>query len=740
MADGKIGIAVEVDDSSLVNETKQAASTAGKAADSELESGVKSGLKAGANSGGSALESDVKSAGKSAGDSAGKAIGDGVEEGGKEGADGASKAIESIEDAAKKVGGAIAGYFAFDAVTGFLGDAIDAAQEFSGGMGKLGTSAQALGIDFDAANNTMYDFVGLTGDTDTAIEAAGTTMQLCGNDTQKLAEWTRIASGVYAEFGDGLPIEGLTEAANETAKCGQVTGPFADALNWCNRSLIDQGVALSGSESAQAAYQAAIAEGESAEDAFNAALAACNDEGERTELITGTMSAAYGEVGDAYRENNKDLIEYNKAQTENEEAMANLGSALMPLKTGFTEFGTELINRLAPIFQELGETLMPVLQDAFDALWPVIDTLFDAVSPLIELIADVASTILPPIIEGVGDVAQAVADAAKWISDTFSGVLGPVVDWIAGVFGADTDSMQNDMSDVQSSADTASRRVSGSFSSTMKPATDNLSTWFTNSTDTVGKVLDGMGQVADNVTSGIGGAFDWVASNVGSAMQNAKDRVSSFSGWLPGQSDYIGRTNSNMGGTFGTFYRLANNNMNSAADSIWRSVGSIGSMFYTSIPSAINYGLSALYRIGNSMYNVGWNIVRGVWSGISGTMGWLYNKVWGFASNILYYAKRALGIRSPSRMFRDQVGKNIALGIEVGYQLNDPTEFITNSLKAGLSDAQAISMSLNASSSGGKLAGATTQTFNFNTPVATPDVIARQMADINYYGLAGANY
>lgn len=42
--------------------------------------------------------------------------------------------------------------------------------------------------------------------------------------------------GVSGTFGDALPIEGLIESANETAKVGKVTGVLADALNWAGIS------------------------------------------------------------------------------------------------------------------------------------------------------------------------------------------------------------------------------------------------------------------------------------------------------------------------------------------------------------------------------------------------------------------------------------------------------------------------------------------------------------------------
>ena len=67
------------------------------------------------------------------------------------------------------------------------------------------------------------------------------------------------------------------------------------------------------------------------------------------------------------------------------------------------------------------------------------------------------------------------------------------------------------------------------------------------------------------------------------------------------------------------------------------------------------------------MLSIGSDVVRGIWNGISGSAGWLADKVASFASGILDGMKNALGIHSPSRLFRDQVGKYIAQGIGEGF-------------------------------------------------------------------------
>ena len=60
--------------------------------------------------------------------------------------------------------------------------------------------------------------------------------------------------------------------------------------------------------------------------------------------------------------------------------------------------------------------------------------------------------------------------------------------------------------------------------------------------------------------------------------------------------------------------------------------------------------------------------MQGIWNGIVNAKNWILNKVKEFAKNILNGIKNALGIHSPSTVFRDVIGKNMALGIGVGFE------------------------------------------------------------------------
>lgn len=98
-------------------------------------------------------------------------------------------------------------------------------------MGKLETAFTTSGHSATTAKDTYNTLNSVLGDSDVAVEAANHLAKLTDNQ-KDLNTWTDICTGVFATFGDSLPIEGLTEAANETAKTGQLTGVLADALNW----------------------------------------------------------------------------------------------------------------------------------------------------------------------------------------------------------------------------------------------------------------------------------------------------------------------------------------------------------------------------------------------------------------------------------------------------------------------------------------------------------------------------
>ena len=126
----------------------------------------------------------------------------------------ADNADKKVGGLASKLGGglkkgfAAIGTAAAGLVAGFLATGA-ASQEFIEDMGKLETAFTTSGHSAETAKKTYEGFVGILGETDRSVEAANHLAKLTKNQ-EELSKWTDITAGVYATFGDSLPIEGLT--------------------------------------------------------------------------------------------------------------------------------------------------------------------------------------------------------------------------------------------------------------------------------------------------------------------------------------------------------------------------------------------------------------------------------------------------------------------------------------------------------------------------------------------------
>ena len=68
------------------------------------------------------------------------------------------------------------------------------------------------------------------------------------------------------------------------------------------------------------------------------------------------------------------------------------------------------------------------------------------------------------------------------------------------------------------------------------------------------------------------------------------------------------------------------------------------------------------------MAEVGLNLIKGLWNGIKSAKDWIMKKIKGFGKSVLNGFKSVFGIKSPSRLFRDEIGKQLSAGIGVGFE------------------------------------------------------------------------
>ena len=215
------------------------------------------------------------------------------------------------------VGGAVVAGLkaASDAIIGI----VDETEEYRKIMGTLEASSQAAGYTAEQTAESYEYLYGVLGDTQTAATTVAN-LQAIGLAQGDLRNMIDSVIGAWATYGDSIPVDGLAESVNETIQAGQVTGTFADVLNWAGVS----------------------------EDEFNAKLAAANDSTERAQIVLNQLAnQGLPETAKAWRDANEDVVAYNESQMKLDEAMGQLGETLAPVAAGLKDVFAEGVHAAA---------------------------------------------------------------------------------------------------------------------------------------------------------------------------------------------------------------------------------------------------------------------------------------------------------------------------------------------------------------------------------------------------------
>lgn len=115
----------------------------------------------------------------------------------------------------------------------------------------------------------------------------------------------------------------------------------------------------------------------------------------------------------------------------------------------------------------------------------------------------------------------------------------------------------------------------------------------------------------------------------------------------------------------------------------------IGKELLGKVKDGITNGISG-------MLDVGKNLVKGLWNGINNAKDWVLDKIKGFGKSIVNGIKGIFGIHSPSTVFRDEIGVNLAKGIGVGFE--DEMGNVNDTIQKSLPTDLDISSNLNLNS------------------------------------------
>ena len=335
-----------------------------------------------------------------------------------------ARSLDDVGAASQGFGSMLASAFSGGAIAGLVSEVVsgvqelvESTQEYRRIMASLESSSSRAGYSAEETRATYEQLFGVLGDEQTAATTTAN-LQALGLAQEQLTQLTDAAIGAWATYGDSIPIDSLSEAINETIRVGQVTGTFADALNWAGTS----------------------------EDEFNARLAAAGSEAERANLVLQELaSQGLVQAGAAWRQNNQDLVDANLAAADFTDTMAGFGEILSPVVTGAKSALNGLLQDVlgvAQAFQSGGisgglESISGLVTKAVESIKSQAPQMIQAGMELLSQLASGIGQAIPEVVSGLGglieDLYNFMAESGPQLAEMGYGMI---TDLLMGIIEA----------------------------------------------------------------------------------------------------------------------------------------------------------------------------------------------------------------------------------------------------------------------------------------------------------------
>ena len=442
----------------------------------------------------------------------------------------------------------------------------DTTEEFRRAQGRLNTAFEAAGYGADTAQEAYTGFYKILGDTDTATEASQLLAQLAEN-TQDVSNWTRIAAGVSGTFGDSLPIEGLIESSNETAKVGEVMGSLADALNWVGIS----------------------------EDQFNEKLAACSSESERNRLIMETLAGQYDAASEAFYRNNEALVASRESQVLMDQSLGKLGETISTLKSQLQSEFMPAISGVVDAFNSLLQGESGSGDQFATAIQNFVQTAVEQLPQLITTGAQLVSGLVSGIIQALPQLKQTASTMFEnlriYLQENLPQMISAGLQTLLSFSG----SVRENAGQLVDAALNLIKTLANGLIQSLPALIENVPTIVSNIAgiinDNAPKLIATAVELIWNLVKGIIQSIPTIVENIPKIIKAIVDVIMAFD-WL------------NLGGNI--IKGLANG------------VKNLGSSVAQAVRNVLQNPIQFLQNLVNNFRNMGRNLMQFLGSGISG--------------------------------------------------------------------------------------------------------------------------
>jgi len=308
------------------------------------------------------------------------------------------------------------------------------------------------------------------------------------------------------------------------------------------------------------------------------------------------------------------------------DALAPTIASLMPMFAALVPQLFALFSALSPtslIFQALLPVLPQIASTIGTVVAAILPLIMSLTSQLLPIITQLVADVLPPLIAIFSDVVTAIAPLITQIAGLLIPIIQALMPVVVTVFSVVAEIIKNAMQIVQGIIQVVTGIISGDWD----------------------KVWTGIGNI-------FGGIWNTIVAVVKGALQLVGQVVISGLGLI---GNFVGSTLSGIGNFFASTW---NNVIGGVGGFIGNLLG-----FFTSLPGKI---MSALSGAGTWLLDVGRNIVQGLIDGAKGMVNNAVQAIKDVGGAMLDGVKGFLGIHSPSRVFKTQVGMMIGAGVVAG--------------------------------------------------------------------------
>lgn len=333
--------------------------------------------------------------------------------------------------------------------------------------------------------------------------------------------------------------------------------------------------------------------------------------------------------------------------------LTNLASSVVPMLSsafaslhfdGLVNLANAIIPAVMSGFQAFLGWVVPAIQpllNAFVGLWNAIQPVATIVASILGPAFQVLGSFLGGFVSGVMSTLtfafnavtvaiQVLTPAIGFLAGVFQ-ALSPIISFLAGILGT---VLGAGIRTLVATFRTGGAGITGVWNA-LKSIIQGGANVMKSIITTVGNIIKSVASVFRGSGSSMGNAIRGAANVINGAGSSIKGVAMGIINWFRGIGGKI------AGGFSGV-------------------LGKIGSHFTGAISKIGSYFKGAS--------DIGKNIIRGIISGITGAANGLYESLKNIAGNALSAAKKKLGIHSPSRVFRDEVGRYITQGIGVGME------------------------------------------------------------------------